>query len=109
AACRFLGKDSRRTLAGVRWRPRRTALLGRQRPRSRSSPARSTAKPPWVSRFGQGGSVQKPGSFLVALGVVGLSWAAIASAVGAPASGGGIAAAGLFLIILGLVVSFPTL
>ena len=53
--------------------------------------------------------MQRLGQFLVALGVVGLAWAAIETVVSGSTYGGGVAAVGLFLVILGLVFWFPTL
>jgi hypothetical protein len=55
------------------------------------------------------GNVQRLGLFLVAAGALGLSWAAIETLLDGPANAGGVAATGLFLVILGMVFWFPTL
>jgi hypothetical protein len=53
--------------------------------------------------------MRRVGSFMVLLGVLGLAGAGVLSAVAPAINAGGTAAVGLFLIILGLVYSFPSL
>jgi hypothetical protein len=53
--------------------------------------------------------MQRLGPFLVALGTLALAWAGVESLIQPAFNAGGIAATGLFIVILGLVLLFPTL